>query len=569
MEYFELSGLTYFVKPVLKKMLDHITQERQILQKSNKILLEFIENSKKRQKEFQIGDFFRLYLSNQSDSIGVMPLSTLGKEKGFNFINTYCDLDYYKNMYIDSIIIHIDKEFINSSMIEEKKLEDFINNIFITHLFDIYTSKLFTEFEYQENNETLSVFGLNYNMQRQWKHMKSSFEERNFFGVNLLSYFFKGLLNIIDTQPQIITINLSCKDKVLNIFLQEIIEYSIEPKKIQFVEEDDNPILKIKLYESNGKRIKNKDLDEDIFFKNLHNIDGREIQENDYTTINYNLNQELDYQYFKTDNWNTYVKIPIKMMLSLPINKEGEPDNNIYIPYMVDNDTKKNIDIITIGGAEHNRALAHLINKHRLQYKDKRIFGFLDNYFDLENKLKHIEDPEYKESFLMALNQEVAGYNAIFVARRNDENENSDAWEAKCIAFNLKENNHKQYNVVSIYGFSALASVYATHNLIANINDMNSINDNIFNPERQYFNEMKRDLREEYNTIEFKQKGLAILYRYKRKVSKDNINKVFHSKHALYEFLYNRENYIKIFTYNNAKDSIFDGEIEKGLRHYE
>ena len=118
-----------------------------------------------------------------------------------------------------------------------------------------------------------------------------------------------------------------------------------------------------------------------------------------------------------------------------------------------------------------------------------------------------------------------------------------------------------------MYGFSALSSVYATHNVIASIDSMDSIGEMLFNPEQYYFQSMKRNLREKINTSAYKTKGLASLYRYKKGTAIGLLNKSFDDKHASYIFLYNRKKYQQSFTYTENENSIFDGEIDYGLRH--
>jgi len=226
-------------------------------------------NANKKIEQYHIGDFFSFYISHQSDSLGVMPLSILSKEKDFNFINTYGDMDYSINKFIDSVIIKVDPRFLKYNEDGSKlDFDQFAKDIFITHLFDIYTSKVFTDFEYKENEDTLSVFGFNQQQHKYWKDMKQSFEERNFFGISLLSYFFAGLLKAMKKEK--ITIYLACNDEKnegFNGFLKELIEYATDPEKIEFVKEKDDPMISMKLYVSNGSELENKDLHDDNFFK--------------------------------------------------------------------------------------------------------------------------------------------------------------------------------------------------------------------------------------------------------------------------------------------------------------
>ncbi len=252
------------------------------------------------------------------------------------------------------------------------------------------------------------------------------------------------------------------------------------------------------------------------------------------------------------------------MILSLPLDKEENPKQSLYIPYMVDDEKQNKISILTVGGAEHNRALAHLINKHRFEYKHERIFGFLDNYFDLDHKLNYIADSKYSESFLMALNQPVAGYNAIFVQRTDDENGFSNTWDAKLLGYVLKDKD-REYNIVSVYGFSALASVYAIHNVISSIDSNNVLNSN-----NQYIKNMDRgDIKKDYydsSEEAYIKKGLTSLYSYKKQDSKKILSEKFKNKHALYIFNNDRNLYKECFMYAK-RESIFDGIIKHGRRN--
>lgn len=576
---FELMGETtipnFILKPLIIKIREFLIPDKLDLIESNEILVKFIENAQNKRQSYQIGDFFSLYISHQSDSIGVMPLSKLSSEKNFNFINTYCDKDYFENRFVDSIIVKVKNNKFKSN------INEFVDNIFTTHLFDIFTSKVFLDNEFSDDkNKTISVIGFNKAQQNHYKNMKDAFSERNFFGISLLSYFFAGLEQIKDGD-KIIKVCLSdinenfnketekekineyiCELKHNKEYLKELIEYATKPDGIEIVENDLDADISLKIYFSNGKEITNKYLQNDIFFTKIHSLDNDK-----YSTIK-NINDE-GYKYIYTDEdyKDTYIKLPIKMMLSLPRDDKGNPNHSLYIPYMVDNDNF-NISILTVGGAEHNRALAHLINKHRLQYKEDRIFGFLDNYYDFQHKLDNIENCKYNQSFLMGLNQPVAGYNGILAQRVDDENGFSDSWEAKVLGYSLVDKNNKNYNIVSIYGFSALASVYATHNIVASIFDKEDINNEVFDYNEQYTKDMKRNInRRNYAGIdenEYIKKGLASLYLYDKKNSQTKIAEKFNSKHALYIFNIDKKLYKECFLYNN-KNSIFDG-IEHGKR---
>ena len=46
------------------------------------------------------------------------------------------------------------------------------------------------------------------------------------------------------------------------------------------------------------------------------------------------------------------------------------------------------------------------------------------------------------------------------------------------------------------------------------------------------------------------------------------LNQYFDNKHALYVFLDDRDKYRQAFSYSDNENSIFDGQIVHGLRHY-
>lgn len=251
--FFELSGDTtipgFILKPVIIKIRERLMLDKLHLIKNNEILVRFIENAQNRRKSYQIGDFFSLYISHQSDSIGVMPLSKLSNDKNFNFINTYCDKDYFENRFVDSIIVKVkDDRFKND-------IDKFVDNIFTTHLFDIFTSKVFLDNEFSDDkNKTISVIGFNQAQLKHYKKMKDAFSERNFFGISLLSYFFAGLEKMRKDETEIIKVCLSniyenfneetekekrneyiCELKHNKEYLKELIEYATKPDGIEIV----------------------------------------------------------------------------------------------------------------------------------------------------------------------------------------------------------------------------------------------------------------------------------------------------------------------------------------------
>jgi len=452
---------------------------------------------------FLNGDFFSLYLSNQSDSIGVLPLAKLSPEKNFNLHHTYCDWDYYDNKFVDSVILKVDRENFSSYGSIEKDIE----NIFKSHIRELMFARAIwqnylekEEIEKEEdttqnhNESYISVFELlsgegKYNQ----KSILQMFGDRNFFGVSLLSKILYYLENN-QIQPNDIENSSSDKQLTINIldegalgeFCKELIEYSANPETLKFSNE--NSLVELRIYTSDGRKLEKEIsvLEQDSFFSkmflDLNENKNSEQRKNliknkyQYTVDASSSSIDTNLRYIATDSDSFYIKVPIKIMLSLPLDtKEIDgglkqvPSQKLYIPKCIDNEEKNELDIITVGGAEHNRALAHLINKHRFETKGNMLFGFMDNYYDMTYKINKEtqENNDYMEySFFMGLNQPVSGWNYVLNARLDSNDGSSINSDVKYLHFKLKDGN-RVYRIVSIYGFSAIASVLGINLFIA------------------------------------------------------------------------------------------------------
>ncbi|MCK5725426.1 MAG: hypothetical protein KAH22_01225, partial [Thiotrichaceae bacterium] len=165
--------------------------------------------------------------------------------------------------------------------------------------------------------------------------------------------------------------------------------------------------------------------------------------------------------------------VPIKLFLSLPIVLDEGLPNKVsqkqLLPDLLTTNNLSRVEVLTSGGIEHNRPLMHLINAHRMQRKDKRVFGFLDNHFDFNHRWENDAKPGFDHLFIMGIAQPVSGFNQILI-KRVDEEGISSSLEAKHIAFSVKcPKTKKEIVTISSYGFSALASVYATLRLITKL----------------------------------------------------------------------------------------------------
>lgn len=150
---------------------------------------------------------------------------------------------------------------------------------------------------------------------------------------------------------------------------------------------------------------------------------------------------------------------------TIEVDKERK-QAKVLVPYRLMHDTKDkgDMNIITVGGAEHNRPLMRLLNAHRMQQGKNRNLGFFDNIFDYIHREENEE--KRKHYFLAGVNQPVSGFNALLSQRENDIEGNSVSTSAKLLYFKIdgltKENTLKTFHVLSVYGFSALASAFAT-----------------------------------------------------------------------------------------------------------
>ena len=420
----------------------------------------------------------------------------------------------------------------------EKITKDF-ENLFNLHINDIILSKILSDLntlDTQKNSinkkhKPLIEFNLTKNISKiSTNDLLKSLAERNFFGIGLLSLILSAINDKwqeTEKEPIFYEINHS-KNSSEYHFLNELFELSSDPNNERFEKFSNSrtnkpPLIESKVYFSDGINLTNNltDLLDDDFVKNFYDLpdhiykykdkDIKSLDEDELseyqtikfffkeiiqrTTIIEPFSSEYDYikksifhlknmasldhylklNYAQENNNFIFLKIPIKIVLSLPINKSGKADHNISLPALLDSNNES-INLLTVGGAEHNRGLAHLINKHRIYYKDNRLFGFMDNYFDFMHKLSIAVDSDKtslrkKHNFFLGINQPVSGWNYIFNCRHDDEIGNSINNDIKLLGFRLKDD--PKINILSIYGFSASASVLGLQLLIAEFLERN------------------------------------------------------------------------------------------------
>ncbi len=566
--------------------LGHYNQNEIVTDNEKKLFSDLLESYKYKLPQLTNGDFFSLYLSNQSDSIGLIPLAQLSKEKNFNFVNSYCDWDFYDNQYIDSVILKV-----NLNKYESKIDDKYIKKLFEVHIRETIFSYLELQKindkeedkedkEEQDKKEKKSkeekinnslIANLIGTARYNKKSILQMLGERNFFGVALLSRILFELEDNKKNKTDKFNIKISKEqqDEKDFLYLRELLEYSTNPKTVNFTQENKTYDVEAKIYISDGKKLgkDKKILIQDEFLKSIYNV-----AENDWqgfvkkTVKNISLNySEQDAIYInyvtKKDN-NLYIKIPIKMMLSLPLdvldNQQQKPNQELYIPKCIDNEKSKYIDILCVGGAEHNRALAHLINKYRFEQKENRLYGFMDNYYDMMHKMqkeKKNDDIEYNYSFFMGLNQPVSGWNYVLSARMDDKKGNSINSDIKLVTFKVHDNDDRVYNIVSIYGFSAIASVLGVNLFISELSQKSDddFSKGIFSKNfSNYFHQLKIE----------ESRGTASAIYFKSN-PKDRVLEKFNNKCYQYAYQYTNKDYKNYLKSNNSEllKDIIQGKV--------
>lgn len=486
------------IKPAIEKPFELIGYKNIDILKDHESLKQLLNQYTGSCNNYTNGDFFSLYMANQSDSIGLEPLSKLSDRLSFNIEHSYCDWDYYDNKYIDHVILKVDTKNLKDNWYIE------LSKTFNIHVNDILLSKIIVDEKVfkskSESNKKLSLMDLilGNNDRYSKADILKTLSDRNFFGISLLSQVLYTIQKLSKDNEVFDIDNMEDIDNLGSgqyHFLKELLEMASDPNMSIKEAQDsrDKSLVGAKIYFSDGIKLTKSldDLVNDEFFLYTNRADNKtdpslineskdkeflkeQIGKNGIHTISHKSREDknlINYIYSgESDNY-AYIKVPIKMMISLPLDSNEKVDSELYLPSCLVDGKEKVIDILTVGGAEHNRALSHLINKHRFRYKDERLFGFMDNYFDFEHKMKLDDNRNgFNDSFnfFMGINQPVSGWNYLLTRRENDTDGNSVNSDVKFITFKL-EDKERRINVVSIYGFSAIASVLGINLFIEEI----------------------------------------------------------------------------------------------------
>jgi hypothetical protein len=442
------------VFPVARKLVDtmlgsYLSKNIKTLQiLSPELYNQFINNLSEDVLTYKNIDFFNVFVSNQSDVNPSYVLSNVLIEKKHNFSHTFCDRPYYENKYVDHVELLINKNVFEKYRVnKESDIKNLFESVFSMHAIEIFLSKLLATHTLDKKEDIESFYDLGeISNNKTMKDLKNSLKDRQFFGITLLSYFFSSMIAI---KPKL---NIKCilNENYEKEYIKELLTMASEPNMFNFNSQEKEDIsVKISFSDGISSR-KNTTLPNDKDFSHYYDVDG-----------------------YKTE---VKIIIPIKMFLSLPLNNDNNPQFDIAIPNNVNIKSMKDIDVLTVGGAEHNRALAHLINLYRLENEEKRIYGFMDNYFDFKLKVSR---EQHEHDFLMGINQPVAGFNAILAQREINDNGESKNPKGKILSFKLT-NNCQKFHIVTLYGFSAIASGYLALTTIADIKKRLNEESNLF-----------------------------------------------------------------------------------------
>lgn len=477
-------GVSLFMDFVKTKTQDTIHRPAQNLVEANPIAQELMEEIYKSRasvidflEDSKSLDYFSIYLSNQSDSRGLVGLASDTESKtNFALNYGYCDLPFYKNLFIDGIHLTFKNSFYHKlngerGIINGEKQQDFkkqIENCYLSHALDVFGSRITAE----EINRTLN--SNESSPEETLQNYKDFFQSpnvsheaivnflssKNLFGLDILSMILFASKYHTNTSQQIklkVFIQTNNSNKInsksqIQLFIEELFEYASSPSYFEFVTEETEADLVISGSYLTGNKIQNQ-----TFPTNTENWENPFIELD--TTISTQINS---------------VYIPIKLFVSLPVRVDANgnyiADRKLIVPERLVHDITDggSMNIITVGGIEHNRALARLINFHRQEYKEYRSFGFLENQFDMAQ----FKDKKYKHALLVPMNQPVSAFYEKLDTRIDNSDLTSINPSAHLLYFKLLDSNsyfsptdgdkNLNWHVLSIYGLSAFSSTYAS-----------------------------------------------------------------------------------------------------------
>jgi len=423
-------------------------------------------------------NYWKYFHSNLSDAQTLNCISSISKsETAVDYI--FGAEPYYKNVYIDSIVVDIKT---NENFKNKKKIHSFLT----AYLGDLYCiENLKDNFEVIVDSLKKQNISFSSDISERIKFLLS---DRDFFGTQFLSAF---LMSYSTNKGVLEEIYFEVGDKLKNkngginpdgVFAREMFLLAGNPGKMKF---------------SSDLRTPRKNLIRIIEIQKLPMPKG--LKKDAYISQS---KKRFDELFFAKSTQEGFIRliVPIKKIISIPnssISKliqmkiiPNEYDKNIFpLPEIIiktDKKTsdgskkgrKKKINVFSIGGAEHNLPLVYLINIMRYKGKDDRLFGFVENYFDIylkqkNNKKYQGQKKEPNPEFMMSLQKQVSGMNRQIKFRPSVRNVEEQAREAEIlkITFNTPS---IEINGYAIYGFSAPMTRYAFLTLMYALDKTNS-----------------------------------------------------------------------------------------------
>lgn len=470
--------ITYKAESVARKIKENAVGGHDFIEhfSKNKDVLEKV-------KAYNWSDFFSIYLSSQGDSRGVNALASGSDavDKCYALNYGFADNPFYENTYINAVKIKCCASFYEkiNSFFERKKadclrlqsvslihanynqiLSEKICQEFLYHSLDLLLTRAVAdlmgdqhEFSCDELDSSITCEILTGLSVGDKEEFKKTMQNRSLFGLDLLSRVLYMASKFLDGN-EVLSIRVVDNNTTDIIqFLEELIECAGCPVKVRLVSDGEQADFDVKCEYQNNK--------------------GNII--NDFSYLFFKNKEPSFSDFICEESNNISIRVPIKTIISLPIVERESIDGKMefkhnrraLVPSRLIDDLQDGgeVSVFTVGGVEHNKPLMHLINAHRQQYKNERLFGFLDNVFDLEHMSNKIMQEEDHQGFIMGVNQPVSGFgfNKKLKERLDSHEGHSISNSAKQIYFELFDDFFcTKINVLSIYGFSARASAYAT-----------------------------------------------------------------------------------------------------------
>lgn len=372
-------------------------------------------------------DLWGFFISNLSDSHSLIPALKLA-EKDIKYI--YCGQPYYEIKFIDSILFSISPKMEEKYSI--KKTYSKFYKLFAMKTFKNEMEKKIFQYRTRELLQSKYVFGIFYLSNFLYEIIKNKSNKR---------------------------FNFKIADKIGDKYeyAKECIKLSSDPERTLFNQDSTLKTIDITV--------------ENIFM--LKDKIPKKIAKNE-------------------------ILIPFKRYIALPTryvegNYKRFADGDIILPEIpaFTKNESTDIDIYSLGGAEHNLPFLHIVNCHRYLSKGSRKFGIVENKFDApldEKKHRYIDFRVGASHFVYGINNEVRHR---MIEDISEEKDNSNQAEV----FRLKINN---YNIYSFYGYSAPMTRIAFLKFLCEMKN----EDSKFIPKENEFRLYEVDIKESKNIYE-------------------------------------------------------------------